>query len=386
MDKRGNSDYLWDGSGEPDPEIRRLESALGKFRHQRGRPAFPDVPPALPWWSGLGLGWPVRLATLSAAAAAVVALIAVAAVWFVIHRNQQSSAPAFGGPSSGWQVARLAGAPRVGNAAIEGQPARLAPGQTLVTDSRSRAEVSADETGEIEVDPDTRLRVVESGTERKRLALDRGVIHAFIWAPPGEFMVDTPSATAVDMGCAYTLQVDDSGAGLLRTTMGWVGFRLDGHDAFIPAGAVCATRPAIGPGTPYFEDASPVFRAALTQFDFGPPDQRPASLNIILANARQRDALTLWHLLVRVNSSDRGRVYDRLAQFVPPPPAVTRTGIMSLDQTMLDMWWNELGLGDVSLWRTFERSWTESGKWPQPKEKTQHRGHGGPTETTEKRG
>lgn len=359
MNSKDNSDYLWDGSGEPDPEIQRLESALGKFRHRGGRPAFPDVVPAAPWWSVLRLTWPSRLAGL-AAVMALVAMVAAVAVWFVVHGNRQSPAPS-GGPASGWQVARIAGTPQVAGTAVGSQTGRLAPGQMLVTDSRSRAEISADETGKIEVDPDTRLRVVESGAERKRLALDRGVIHAFIWAPPGEFMVDTPSATAVDMGCAYTLQVDDSGAGLLRTTLGWVGFRLDGHDAFIPAGAVCATRPGIGPGTPCFEDASPAFRSALAQFDFGPPDQRAASLDTILAQARKRDALTLWHLLVRVEGNDRGRVYIRLAQLVPPPPAVTRQGIMNLDPTMLDMWWNELGLGNVSLWRTFERSWPESG-------------------------
>ena len=27
-------DYLWDGSGEPDPEIRELEDILGELRYQ----------------------------------------------------------------------------------------------------------------------------------------------------------------------------------------------------------------------------------------------------------------------------------------------------------------------------------------------------------------
>ena len=26
-----NEDYLWDGSGEPDPEIQKLENTLGRF-------------------------------------------------------------------------------------------------------------------------------------------------------------------------------------------------------------------------------------------------------------------------------------------------------------------------------------------------------------------
>jgi len=96
--------------------------------------------------------------------------------------------------------------------------------------------------------------------------LERGTIHAVIWAPPGEFVVDTPSAVAVDLGCVYTLHVDDSGAGLLRTTMGWVGFKLNGQESFIPAGAICQTRPKIGPGTPYMEDAPRIFSGRFVSF------------------------------------------------------------------------------------------------------------------------
>ena len=78
----------------------------------------------------------------------------------------------------------------------------------------------------------------------------------------------------------------------------------------------------------------------------------------MLHEARARDAFTLWHLLPRVNSAERTAVYDRLAALVPPPPGVTREGILRLDTTMLDSWWNAFDLGDISLWRHWEQSWT----------------------------
>jgi hypothetical protein len=239
---------------------------------------------------------------------------------------------------------------------------KLGIGQTLVTDSHSKANISIADIGTVNVEANTRLRLVAGGNGHNRLALDRGTIHAYIWALPGEFTVDTPSAIAVDLGCSYTLEVDDSGAGLLRTKLGWVGFKLDGHEAFIPAGAVCATRPKVGPGTPYFDDASASFRAALSKFDFGAstPEERSAELSKILAESRQRDALTVWHLLARVDESERGSVYNRLATLVAPPSGVSRDGILRLDQKMLDLWWNQLGLGDASLWRTWERSWSQA--------------------------
>jgi len=348
-------DYLWDGSGEPDPEIRKLESALSRFAHKGQAPEFPEFviaqrPRLLQL--GFGLRWPH---TLAAAAALILVL---AAVGILRWNKPQPTALA-----QGWDIERVAGAPQVESSTTgkKGASGKLGIGQTLVTDSSSRANITVAEVGTVNVEPNSRLRLVDEGAGRNRLALEHGTIHAYIWASPGQFAVDTPSAIAVDLGCRYTLQVDDSGAGLLRTTLGWVGFKLNNREAFIPAGAVCATRPGIGPGTPYFDDAPKSFCEALSKFDFSSQTatERSAELGKILGGARKRDALTVWHLLSRVEETDRGRVYDRLAALIPPPQGVTREGVLRLDQKMLDAWWNQLDLGDVLLWRTWERSWSQ---------------------------
>jgi len=285
-----------------------------------------------------------------------VAVAAIVAVTFLVYRTKPT-------PSTlaGWDVSSVEGTPRIGEETISTKEgtSRLEIGQMLETDRQSRASLRADDTGKIDVDPSTRLRLLSMGSGLKRIALDRGTIHTYIWAPAGQFVVDTPSAVTVDLGCAYTLRVDDSGAGMVRTSLGWVGFKLNGHESFIPAGAACATRPKIGPGTPYFEDASVEFRAALTRFDFedSTPQQRAHDVATVLGAARNRDALTLWHLLARVDDEQRVLVYNRLSQFVPPPATVTKEGILRLDQPMLDLWWNELGFDDISVWRHWERSW-----------------------------
>jgi FecR-like protein len=344
-------DYLWDGSGEPDPEVQRLEALLGKYRHDRPAPVFPAIVPRERWIFRL---LPRRQSAILATAAAVLA-IAVAA--FLLHGEKQQR---FVGP--GWDVSSLAGTPRIGRKIIREKERsnRLAVGQFLETDSQSRASLQAEDIGQIEMGPSTRLRLLTMGPNLKRIALERGTIHAFIWSPPGEFVVDTPSAMTVDLGCAYTLQVDDSGAGLVRTSLGWVGFKLNGHESFIPAGAACATRPKVGPGTPYFEDAPAEFRSALARLDFedSTSQARAEDLAVILARSRKRDALTLWHLLSRVEEEQRIRVYDRLRELAPPPASVTKDGILRLDQSMLDLWWNALGFDDISIWRHWEHSWS----------------------------
>jgi hypothetical protein len=346
-------DYLWDGSGEPDPEIQKLETALGRYRHKELAPAFDQIA-EIPAEKRLRFS----LWRFSFQVAAVAASIVIAATIYFYLRSKPVVEQ---GPS--WEVARLAGAPRVGSKTMGAKAGvgKLGVGQLLETDLSSRATLSLEETGNVEVDAGSRVRLVSNGPGRKRLSLERGTIHATIWAPPGEFVVDTPSATAVDLGCIYTLHVDDSGAGLLRTSVGWVGFKLNGHESFIPAGAVCATRPKTGPGTPYLEDATPAFREALSRFDFeaSTPAERSILIDVLLADARKKDALTLWHLLSRVDDPDRPRVFDRLAALAPPPAGVTREGILGLDRPMLDTWWNSLGFGDVLLWRTFEHNWSQ---------------------------
>ena len=62
------------------------------------------------------------------------------------------------------------------------------------------------EIGSVEVEPNTRLRVVAAQPGEHRLALERGEIRAKITAPPRLFFVETASGTAVDLGCEYKLR------------------------------------------------------------------------------------------------------------------------------------------------------------------------------------
>jgi len=239
-----------------------------------------------------------------------------------------------------WDVSRLDGAPQIGSISVNDK-GKLGIGQWLETDANSRAQIEVGNIGQVEIDPGTRVRLVETKPTEHRLELARGRLSARISAPPRLFFVDTPSAVAEDLGCAYTLEVNDQGDSLLRVTLGWVSLHLRDRESVVPAGAACATRPGLGPGTPYFEDSSEMFRKALTKLDFEPNDpswSRTPTLDLVLNEARPRDTFTLWHLLSRVNGSDRARVYGRMAALVPPPEGVTRDGVLRLDQNMLNLW------------------------------------------------
>ena len=277
---------------------------------------------------GFAFGW-YRVAAFSATL-----LIALAIGLFVVRRSHVTV------PSGeSWEVASLSGSFKIDRNRVNDK-GRLAVGETLETDSSSRARINVAEIGEVEVDSNSRVRLMQTGSTEHRLALDRGRIHAQIWAPPRLFFVDTPSAQAIDLGCEYTLQVDDSGRSFLRVTLGWVELVRDGRESYVPIGAMCETRPGIGPGTPYFADASDAFAEALEKFDFESGGEE--AFIAVLKDSRPRDTFTLWHLLSRVDGIDRSRVMERMIKLVGLPNGVTRAGVMRLNQEMLDTWKDEL--------------------------------------------
>jgi hypothetical protein len=238
-----------------------------------------------------------------------------------------------------WEVVRREGSPTVGAKHIRGA-GQVGAGDWIETDARSSATVKVGEIGSVEVEPNTRVRVVAMRPREHRFALLRGEIRAKISAPPRLFFVDTASGTAVDLGCEYSLNTDEDGFGMLRVTKGWVSFQFRGLESLVPAGASCQTRPRARPGIPYFDDAPENLKAALGRFAF--EKGGPEALDIILDEARVRDTLTLWHLLWRVEAGDRGRVYDRIAAMAPVPAGVSREQALQLDPETLNRWKEEL--------------------------------------------
>lgn len=242
----------------------QLQELLSVYRYQRPMPALPRRSSTATWW-------------LAAAAAAI--LLFGGIVWITSWRE-------------GWRLLRA--------------------GDTIASATR----IERQGIGFIDVAANTIVRV-EGGN---RLSLKRGTIHAKTTAPPGIFIVDTPRARAIDLGCEYFLTISANGAGLLIVTAGWVGLN-NWSQSLVPQGARATISPDGRLGPPVFDDASPQFKQAIARRD----------LNAALPLARRRDALTLLTLFRSVKAEERQRLYERLNQLVPAPPGVTPIA--------LDAWW-----------------------------------------------
>jgi len=305
------NDYLWDRTGD-DPDVARLEALLEPL-------ALPREPGVAPMLRRLRGQKRTRWVLLGAAAAAAV----LAAVYL---------RPA---PGPAYDVTRIAGTPRVGARPLEGD-GRWRTGEWLETDGTSRAMVRVGALGEMEVGPATRVRLLRATPDEHRLALERGRLQAVVTAPPRLFLVETPAALAVDLGCAYTLDVRPGGDGWLHVSAGAVSLEGSAAISYVPAQASCSLRAARGPGVPVFDDVAPEIAMALERLDHGDV----ADLERLLVRTRPRDTLTLWHLLPRTHGATRARVLDRIEALVPGGP--DRTATLALEASVLQAWLERL--------------------------------------------
>jgi hypothetical protein len=317
MSEFENEDYLWNPTATPNPDVVRFETALRTLQRRPHRGIRDFDPASLPAArtakrSPRDVKWPV-----AAIAAAILLVVALAAARRI---------------TSPWAVVMVRDSGVIPSVQTR---APLNAGEWIVTDAVTRARLNVGSLGKAEIGPSSRLRLVRAALTEHRLELAEGTLHARIWAPPRFFLVETISALAVDLGCVYTLQIDQLGAGMLRVESGEVELVGPVHRARVPAGNSIHVNRTMGPGLPFPDNASPEFIAALTALE---KNQRSGELQSLLDAATPRTTITLWHLLPRVDGTERVAVVRRLAQLSPLPAGTPLESVMRLDPQSMAAW------------------------------------------------
>jgi hypothetical protein len=320
-----SENYLWDRSGEPDPEIERIEKALAPFRW---RPVPAARAASVRSWRPLAI------------AAGVLLAVAIGAFAWLGRGGVEREA------EGGYFVESLAGSVRIADPGSsksrEGSgPVRV--GEAVECGPGARARLRVGPIGSVALEEESRLRVEREAEEEFRLFLERGTLTASIFAAPRVFQVGTPSGIVVDLGCVYQASVRPDGGTSLEVLTGRVSFETEGRKVYVPAGAACRAWPGRGPGTPVWKDAPADFREAVERVDV---EAEEDALALVLATERPEDSLTLWHLVSHEAAAVRAGAFDHLAALAPPPQGVTREGCLARDAAMLEAWKNEI----ESLW------------------------------------
>ena len=316
-------DYLWDGSGQ-DPEVARLEGLLGGLGHDA--PLAPLKPRRR-----------TRAIAIASIGAAALAAAVIAAV--VLGRRPASPSVATGACADrgepGFRFAVTGAGARCGGAEARGGV--LPVGAWLETTGGAEARVRIADIGDVTLLGGSRLRAVATGPDQHRLELAQGRLRAKVNAPPRLFIVDTPAAAAVDLGCAYELEVDGAGRTRLSVTTGVVSLEGKHRAAYVPAGIEVVT---VGgePGTPLRRDAGATLRDAVTRFDAGDAAALPALIDA----TGGCDTITLWNLLARTDGDARRAVFTRLDTLTLRPEWVLEQSVLAGNPDAIEAWRSDL--------------------------------------------
>jgi hypothetical protein len=340
------SDYLFDKSGAADADVERLERLLAPMAYR------PRALPSLPSLSSPIVRNPRRRMWMAAATLAAAALLAL-----LVTRPWRPRAP-----NAPPQVAQRSWPATVNGdgATLDGHPiagAARVPVGAWLDSGGARVTLAVPGVGRVELSPHTRVSIAtmaasangattgatangattsagaaangattanagaaasgadDGGLDELRLA--HGALVADVTAPPRHFAVATPSLRAVDLGCAFSLAVDDAGAGTLSVTAGAVALVENAREVVVPAGASCAFS-SRGAAALVMTDAELALRTALSRFA-----AEPDTLRTLLATARPQDRALLRRLAAGAGSDARALVQSRLGELaaaVTQPP------------------------------------------------------------------
>jgi hypothetical protein len=206
--------------------------------------------------------------------------------------------------------------------------------------------------GILNAKPGTQLELNTTGPTQHRLTLSRGEIDVRVWAPPGRVGVHTPAGDVIDLGCIFSLAVDEDGAAHLTVHTGWVNLVNTHGNSFVPAGASASMMAEREPQVPLYDDASDTFKRAVRALESNTEVGDPSSIGTITQEARPRDAITLL-LLSSIDGLDRNTRTALLEtanklQPAPTPDAVQR--IVNGDAQLFWQWYDSLPLPSLKNW------------------------------------
>jgi hypothetical protein len=304
------NEYLWNKSGAPDPEVRKLEELLGRYRLEPERLPGDPAPRRARG----------RLFSLRAFVAIAAGLLVAALIFWAVT----------GFRTTGYRV--------IG---VEGRDL-VREGEGVSTGSQRGARLEIGWLGHVDIEPNSHVAVEDCGRDAHRLFLQRGSVKAKIWAQPRLFQIGTPAGNSIDLGCEYELDVADDGRSVLRVTTGQVAFEFEGREIYVPAGWTCVSDPKRGPGAPVNDEASAEYRAALSAVEFA-ADPDPALVAQVL-DVGHEGTLTLWHLLISDETAPslRHAAFEKLAKAYPRPDGVTEAGLVGGDAKMREAWMDEM--------------------------------------------
>lgn len=212
--------------------------------------------------------------------------------------------------------------------------------EKIITDAKGNVVIAIPELGKITLEPKTEIELVNDKENESRIFLSKGKVNVSTFKQQGHFSIETPNAIFVENLTNFSVEHISNGITRIEIFSGLLTV-ITSKDSFaLPSKYMCNIITKSSYNVPHHTDAKLQLITGLKELDGGIISHEVIAQIVDASN--ESDALTLWHLLKRVNRIYRPRIIDKLNEFFPTPPKVTKEGVLDLNRKMLKTWWNEI--------------------------------------------
>lgn len=213
-------------------------------------------------------------------------------------------------------------------------------GSSLYTDDNSNIVIYVPNSCKLKVEPNTYLILLKARNNDNRIKLDYGSIHVSNSVLLPYFSVELEKSIIHFKGGDFSLTAKKNRDVKIFVKFGIVEIEQKGKSYFVDEGHICEIKNEFRVGTPYRFDAPDSLKLEIEKFDYQQGGE--ASVEKIIKMSQPNDALTLLSLIPNTSAAYRGILFQKIANYFPPPSNVTYEGIIKLNSEMLESWWREI--------------------------------------------
>jgi hypothetical protein len=260
----------------------------------------------------------------------VILIVFLAALSYYFIRVFNNSGP--------WKVTSLNGNISINNNNVK--QLNVNQGDRINTEVNSSAKIIIPMEGEISLGKNSSILITETKQTTNSIVFNSGSISFTPISDNPNFEVVYNDLIVKGMNGTFSMQIDSIGQCIIEVEKNKIEVIKKKDRLKLSKNYFCIIQSNNVIMFPFHNKTNEEFRNELYRLSININDI--GLLSSVLLKARETDALTLLRILELSMKGNREMIYQKLANFFPPPVKVSREGIINGDVEMLKLWWNDI--------------------------------------------
>jgi len=237
-----------------------------------------------------------------------------------------------------WQLNLNYGNYQVGTV---GKNASIDLDETLTTFDSTKVTMIIPNAGRIEIGSFSSIKVIKGKDSDNVISLLSGKVYGNCKIDDPRLTIKTNTADIEVVAGKFSAEINDYGDLYIVTNNGKLKITTPNRELLLMKDHRCKISSSGIVGIPIHIKANHQLAEILEQINYD--DKKVNSYGLILQLSSPVDGITLLHLIMKAKSvEERLPLFEKLNEFYPLVPGITKEGILKLDKVMLDAWQRDI--------------------------------------------